>query len=158
MSVITRMNVPELEPAAYAALTGVEKYVRSMPFPHKYKELIKIRASQINGCAYCIAMHTREARRLGETEQRIYALSAWHESPLFSNEERAILAFTEEVTLISKGGVKDETFETLRQHFDDNAIAQILMQIVQINTWNRIAVTSKSIFEEAAHKHAETAN
>lgn len=148
MSIETRMNIQEVEPAGYNAVLGVEKYVRSTSFSHKYKELIKIRASQINGCAYCIAMHTQEARGMGETEQRIYALSAWRESPLFSPEERAILAFTEEVTLIANGGVKEKTYENMRHFFDDNTIAQILFQVAQINTWNRIAVTTRMVFEK----------
>lgn len=159
MSVVTRINIQQAEPAGYSALLGVEKFVRSAPFPHKFKELIKIRASQINGCAYCIAMHTQEARRAGESEQRIYALSAWHESPLFSEAERAILSFTEEVTLISNGGVKDDTFETMRKHFDEHAIAQILLQVVQINSWNRIAVTSRLVFEaDVQQKETASAN
>jgi len=133
----------------------VEKYLRNTSYPHKYRELIKIRASQINGCAYCITMHTQEARKIGETEQRIYALSAWRESPLFSDEERAILAFTEEVTLIANGGVREKTFENMRLYFDDNTIAQILFQISQINTWNRIAVTTHMVFEMQAATASE---
>ena len=142
------MNIKELEPDAYRAMLGLENYVRSTPLSHSYKELIKIRASQLNGCAYCIAMHTEEARSLGETEQRIYALSAWRESPLFSDEERALLALTEEATLIANGGVKGETFQNARQFFDDKTIAQIIMQIVTINVWNRIAVSSHAIYEK----------
>ena len=147
MSMEPRLNLTELDPGAYAALSTVEKYVKSTPVPFKYKELIKIRVSQINGCAYCIAMHTLDARKGGETEQRIYALSAWRESPLFTDEERAILAFAEEVTLIGNGGVKDETFENMRAYFDDNTIVQILVQIAQINTWNRVAITSHAVFQ-----------
>ena len=155
MSVKTRMKIQAVESAGYNSLLGVEKYLRNTSYGHKYRELIKIRASQINGCAYCIALHTQEARRIGETEQRIYALSAWRESPLFSEEERAILAFTEEVTLIANGGVTDKTYENMRLYFDDNAIAQILFQISQINTWNRIAVATHMVYEtpaDAAHE------
>jgi AhpD family alkylhydroperoxidase len=107
------------------------------------RELIKIRASQINKCAYCIEMHTKIAREAGESEQRIYALPAWEESPLFSDEERAVLALTEAVTKISEHGVSDAIFQDIQQYFSDNQIAQIIIAINQINGWNRIAVATK---------------
>src|ERR1700712_1591598 len=104
----TRINIEKVEPAGYKAVLGLEKFIESTSLTRKHKELIKIRASQINGCAFCIDMHTKEARKAGETEQRIYALNAWRETPYFSEEEQAILALTEEVTLISRH-VSDET-------------------------------------------------
>ena len=97
-----RINIAMLEPDAYKAMSGLESYIRHSKLPALLREMIKIRASQINGCAYCIDMHTREALQLGETQRRIFALSAWKESPLFSEEERAVLQLTEEVTQISK--------------------------------------------------------
>jgi AhpD family alkylhydroperoxidase len=141
----TRFNIEKLQPEGYSALLNLEGYVRKTPLQHAYKELIKIRASQINGCAFCIEMHTAEARKHGETESRIYALSAWRESPLFSDEERALLALTDEVTLIGNKGMTDETYSELQKYFDDKTIMQALMQVVTINGWNRIAIASRSM-------------
>ena len=129
--------------AAYAALYSLEVVVHKTPLKLAYKHLIKIRASQINSCAFCIEMHSVEARKHGETESRIYALSAWRESPLFSEEERALLALTEEVTLIANKGLSDKTYATLQKHFDEATIAQAIMQVVTINAWNRIAVSTR---------------
>lgn len=142
-----RINIKNLEPNAYKAMLGMEQYIRSTSLPKVLCELIKIRASQINGCAYCIDMHTQEAIKIGETPRRIFALSAWKESPLFSDEERAALQLTEEVTLISKDGVSDETYDTAIKLFGDQTVAQIIMQIIIINSWNRIAVSTRDIFE-----------
>jgi AhpD family alkylhydroperoxidase len=105
-------------------------------------ELIKIRTSQINGCAYCINMHTRDARKSGETEQRIYLLNAWRETNLYTEEEKAVLALTEEVTRISQGGVSDATYKKAEELFGPQTVAHIIMAIVAINGWNRIAITS----------------
>jgi AhpD family alkylhydroperoxidase len=142
-----RINVYSLEPAAYKALRGVEDYTRAAQLPSLLREMIKIRASQINGCAYCIDMHTTDALKLGETPRRIFALSAWKESPLFSEEERALLQLTEEVTLISNHGVSDATYNNVLKFYDENQLAQILMQIVVINSWNRIAISTNQVFE-----------
>jgi AhpD family alkylhydroperoxidase len=139
----TRLNIEKIEPNAYTAMYGLEGYLRKTSLKANYKELIKIRASQINSCAYCIEMHTADARKHGETESRIYALSAWKESPLFSDEERALLRMTEEVTLIADEGLTDETYAILQQYFDDATIAQAIMQVVAINAWNRIAVSTR---------------
>jgi AhpD family alkylhydroperoxidase len=139
----TRFNMEELESNAYSAMLNLESSVRKTSLPYAYKELIKIRASQINSCAYCIEMHTTDARKHGETESRIYAISAWKESPLFSAEERALLALTEEVTLISNAGLTDQTYAELQKYFDEKTIARALMQVVTINAWNRIAVASR---------------
>lgn len=139
----TRFNIEEIEPNGYSAMLNLEGFVRKTALPMRYKELIKIRASQINSCAYCIEMHTADARKHGETESRIYALSAWHESPLFTAEERALLALTEEVTLISNKGLTDETYNELQKYFDEQTIAQAIMQVVTINSWNRIAVATR---------------
>ena len=139
----TRFNIEKIDPGAYSAMSALEGYVRKTPLKFAYKELMKIRASQLNGCAFCIEMHTADARRHGETESRIYALSAWKESPLFTDEERALLQLTEEVTRIGDRGLTDETYATLQEYFDDATIAQAIMQVVVINAWNRIAVSSR---------------
>ena len=107
----SRINIQGLEPDAYQAMFRLEKYLGSTDLNPQLKELVKIRASQINGCAYCIQMHTAQARKQGETEARIYALSAWRESPVFTEQERAVLALTEEVTTISEHGLSTETYE-----------------------------------------------
>lgn len=138
---MSRINIATTEPGAYKAMLELEKYLQTSQLQPLHKELIKIRASQINGCAFCINMHTKDARKLGETEQRIYLLNAWRETSLYTEEERAILALTEEVTQIKKG-VSDETYNKAAQLFDDNYLAQIIMAIVTINAWNRIAITS----------------
>jgi len=139
----TRFNIEKVDPNAYSSMLTLERYVGKTPLKIAYKELIKIRASQINGCAYCIEMHTADARKHGETESRIYALSAWRESPLFSAEERALLALTEEVTLLANRGLSDETYSELQKYFNETTIAQAIMQVVAINAWNRITVSTK---------------
>lgn len=137
-----RIDIQQLEPNAYKAMFGLEKYINSVDLNPAWKELIKIRASQINGCAYCIEMHTTAARKSGESEQRMYALSAWKESPLFTDEERTLLTMTEEVTLIADQGLTEQTYHMALNLFDENTIAQIIMLIVTINSWNRIAVST----------------
>jgi AhpD family alkylhydroperoxidase len=141
----SRFIIKEIEPAAYKAMSGLQSYVDSSLVKPLYREMIKIRASQINGCAYCIESHARDARKMGETESRIYALSAWRESPLFSDEERAILALTEEVTLIASGGVSDKVFDNILRFFSEVEVTQLIMQIIAINAWNRIAVSTHMV-------------
>lgn len=145
-----RINIKDLEPNAYKAMSGLEQYIRSSKLPPLLREMIKIRASQINGCAYCIDMHTREALMLGEKQRRIFALSAWKESPLFTEEERAVLQLTEEVTLISKDALSDETYNKVLKFYGENELAQIIMQVIIINMWNRMAVSTNQIFEPAS--------
>ncbi len=137
-----RISISNLEPAAYKAMFGLETYLNTTGLNPVWKGLIKVRASQINGCAYCIEMHTREARSAGESEQRLYALSAWRGSPLFSDEERAILTVTEEVTQISNQGLSEETYQSALDMLGEHALARIIMQIVTINAWNRIAIST----------------
>lgn len=139
-----RVRIKVVEPDAYKAMFALEGYLAKSRVSREHKDLIKIRASQLNGCAYCIDMHTREARTHGETEQRIYALSAWDEVPFFTEEERAILALTEEVTKIA-GRVSDATYERINKQFDEQYIAQLIMAIVTINAWNRIGVSTQLI-------------
>ena len=139
-----RINIGEIEPAAYKAMLGLENYLAGVAISKTLKELIKIRASQINGCAFCINMHTTDARKYGETEQRIYLLNAWREvEGLYTDEERAVLALTEEMTLIANGGVSDQTYREVSALFNDNQLAQIMTAIVTINGWNRMSVATR---------------
>ncbi|GAB0156668.1 carboxymuconolactone decarboxylase family protein [Chryseobacterium sp. Alg-005] len=138
-----RINIATTDSAAYKAMMGLEGYLQNISLSPIQKELIKIRASQINGCAFCLDMHTKDAIKYGETPQRIYLLNAWREAPeLYTDEEQAILAMTEEITLISQKGLTEETYYKAKQLFDENTIAQIIMAIVTINSWNRIAIST----------------
>ncbi len=137
-----RISIKNVAPDAYKAMMALENYIGTTKINPLYRELVKIRASQINGCAYCIDMHTKDARDLGESERKIYALSAWRESPLFSNEERVLLAATEEITNISVKGLSEETYNNLTKYFDDQTISDLIMINVTINSWNRIAVST----------------
>lgn len=137
-----RVNINSAEPNALKAMMGLESYLSNISISKTLKEFIKIRASQINGCAYCIDMHTKDALKNGETNQRIFLLSAWKEtSDIFTGEERAVLAITEEVTLIQLKGLSDETYEKAVQFFSENQIAEIIMAVITINAWNRIALS-----------------
>jgi len=139
-----RVNVQAAQPQAYKAMLSLESYLQTTRLSKTHKELIKIRASQINGCAFCIDMHTKDARKIGESEQRIYLLNAWKETDLYTVEEKAILALTEEITLIHQHGVSDATYQQAEQLFGKEYLAQIIMAIVTINAWNRIAVSTKT--------------
>lgn len=139
---MNRVNIHERQPMAYQAMFGVEKYLENIDLPGRLIELVRTRASQINGCAYCIQMHSKAAQRHGETIDRLLALTAWKESPLFSADERAAFALTEEITLLSKNGVSDDVYDALHQHFTDDQKAQLIMLITVINAWNRIAVST----------------
>ena len=144
----TRINIHSIEPKAYEAMLGLEKYLSGSVLDKKLIELIKIRASQINACAYCIDMHTKDALKYGESPRRIFAVSAWWESPLFDEKERIAMKMTEEITLIAKNGLTSETYQKAKENFSDNEIAQIIMQIVTINSWNRIAVSTHMVHED----------
>jgi AhpD family alkylhydroperoxidase len=135
-------------PEAYKAVYGMSLVLDKTTLTSTQKELIKIRASQINACAFCLNMHTREALKAGESQQRIFLMSAWRETDLFTEEEKAILQLTEEVTLIHQEGVTDATYALLQQFFDTQTIAQMILSIVLINAWNRIAVSSRMPLEK----------
>jgi len=137
-----RIQIKTADPAAYRAMMAMENYVESTGLSTKHKDLVRIRASQINGCTYCIDEHTRDARHNGETEQRIYALTSWRETPFFDEQERAVLALTEEITLITHR-VSDETYNHAAAVFDEKYLAQLIMAIITINAWNRIGVSTK---------------
>jgi AhpD family alkylhydroperoxidase len=136
-----RLNLLQAEPAAYQALMGLEKHLAASQLTATHHELIKIRASQLNGCAFCLAMHTKEARRQGETEQRIYLLSAWREAPQFTPEEKAVLALTEEITLIQQR-VSDATYQRAVELLGEAYVGLVVVACVAINGWNRIAISS----------------
>ncbi|MEZ0184693.1 carboxymuconolactone decarboxylase family protein [Flavobacterium oncorhynchi] len=137
----SRIVIPEVAPQAYQALMNLEKYISTTSLTSTHKELIKIRASQINGCAFCINMHTADARKQGETEQRIYLTSAWREADIYTEEEKAILALTEAVTLIGNH-VSDEVYQNAANLFDEKYLAEIILAIITINSWNRLAITT----------------
>jgi|LSQX01.1.fsa_nt_gb AhpD family alkylhydroperoxidase len=145
---VKRIKINELEPEAYNAMYGLEKYLNSTDLSRSLKELIKIRASQINGCAFCIDMHTKDALENGETARRIFAVSAWWESPLFDAKEKAALKMTEEITKIADNGLTENTYNEAKENFSDNEIAQIIIAIGVINVWNRIAVSTHMVFTD----------
>lgn len=140
---MTRINLLQDAPAAYQAMRGLETYLQGTQLSKTEIELIKLRASQLNACAYCLNMHTRDALKNGETMQRISVLPAWRESQLFTPSERALLDLTESVTLIHQGGVSDAVYQEAENQFGAEKLAQIIMGIVTINAWNRIAITSQ---------------
>ncbi len=137
-----RVNIATTLPDAYKAVYALSASLNKTALTPIQKELIKIRASQINSCAFCIDMHAKEALKIGETQQRIFLLNAWRETDLFTEEEKTILALTEEVTLIHRNGVSNETYKQAEKFFSREVIAQIIMSIVLINSWNRIAVST----------------
>ncbi|NJM22405.1 MAG: carboxymuconolactone decarboxylase family protein [Richelia sp. RM2_1_2] len=149
-----RIKFGQVEPAAYKAMLGLEQYLAQSGLDKKLLSLVKVRASQVNKCAFCIDMHSKEARKALETEQRLYALSAWQETSFFTPQERAALALTEAVTLIAENSVSDELYDLVSRHFSHNEIIQILMAISTINAWNRIAITTKMI--PGSHRVEET--
>ncbi|MDD4748258.1 MAG: carboxymuconolactone decarboxylase family protein, partial [Salinivirgaceae bacterium] len=132
-------------PEAIKGLLEIEKYVANSGLERTLYELVKIRASQINGCAYCIDMHTKDARKAGETEQRLYALSAWSETPFYTQRERTALAWTEALTLIVENNIPDSLYEATRKFFNDNEIITLTMAIVAINGWNRLAIGFRTV-------------
>jgi len=136
-----RMNLKDVEPAGYKAMYAFEHYVGTLSLAKIHKHLIKIRASQLNNCSYCIDMHTKEARNDGEHEHRLYALTAWRETPFFTTEERAVLALTEEVTLISQR-VSDKTYHDAVNILGEKYTAEVIMAVIVINAWNRIGVST----------------
>ena len=140
-----RMSIKKIEPRVYSAMDVAEKHMAAFELDAKLKEMLKVRISQINGCGYCIDYHTQDARKLGETEQRLYALSAWWETPFFTEEEQAALKLVEEVTNISQQGVTDKTFNHALKLFGEQRVAQIIFVAITINSWNRIAISTHMV-------------
>ncbi|WP_109830157.1 carboxymuconolactone decarboxylase family protein [Reichenbachiella versicolor] len=138
-----RVNIYQSEPKAYEGMFALEEFLNKSPLSKQQISLIKIRASQINGCAYCINMHTEEAVKAGETYQRLHMLNAWKESNLFSDEEKVMLEITEKVTLINQNGLTDKTYQSAQNLFNDKTIIAIIMAITTINAWNRIAISTR---------------
>jgi AhpD family alkylhydroperoxidase len=136
-----RFDYHKQAPQGIAPLLQLESYLRECGLDHRLLHLLKTRASQINGCAYCLDMHTKDARAAGESEQRLYALSAWRETPFFNDRERAALALTERVTLIAQKHDDEAAFAELRRHFSDKEIVDLTLAIIAINGWNRLAIT-----------------
>ena len=141
----SRLDYAKAAPAALRAHYTLEEYVRGCGLELPLLELVKTRASQINGCAYCLDMHTKDARAAGETEQRLYALSAWREAPFYSARERAALAWTEAVTRVGDTHVPDEVFREAREHFSEKELVDLTMAIVVINGWNRLAISFRTV-------------
>ena len=137
-----RIQIEQLQPQAYKAMFGLEGYLSQSELTKSHKELIKIRASQINKCAFCIDMHTKDALKNGESQKRIFLLDAWRESDLFTKEEQTILAITEELTLIHEKGLTDETYKMALEVFSETYLAQIIMAATVINAWNRLAIST----------------
>jgi AhpD family alkylhydroperoxidase len=135
-----RLDFAKASPAAYKALLGVENYVRESGLEHSLLELVKLRASQINGCGYCVDMHAKDARAAGESERRLYAVAVWRETPFFSPRERAALAWTEALTRLSQQPALDADFAALREHFSEREMVDLGLAISAINSWNRLAV------------------
>lgn len=139
-----RIDAMKVSPGAYQAMAALQSYVDQSGLDRKIIELIKIRASQINGCAFCLAMHTRDARKLGETDERMHLLNAWREAPIYTARERAALAWTEAITLVAEGHVPDEVYEQVRGQFSEKEIVDLTAAAVAINSWNRIAIAIRA--------------
>jgi AhpD family alkylhydroperoxidase len=139
-----RMNIYTLAGPAIAGFLAVEKFLGESGLDHRLLHMIKTRASQMNGCAYCLHMHTSDARAAGESEARLYLLSAWRESSMYTARERAALAWTEAVTAVADGHVEDEVYHEMRQHFSEKEAAALTVAAAMINAWNRIAVATRS--------------
>lgn len=140
-----RVDLNQIGSAARNAMLGLEKFVRESGLEKPLLELVRLRASQINGCAYCIDMHTKDARADGESEQRLYAVTAWRETPFFSPRERAALEWTEAVTQISSSHAPDDVFERVKKQFSESELVNLTMAIVAINGWNRLAISFRTV-------------
>jgi AhpD family alkylhydroperoxidase len=149
-----RLDYSKASPEATRAILGLEKYLHSCGLEHSLLHLIKMRASQINGCAYCLDMHSKDARAAGETEQRLYVLNAWEEAPFYTDRERAALAWAETLTRISETHAPDEVFEQVREQFSDKEIMDLTLAITTINAWNRIAIGLRAPVGEYQPKQA----
>jgi AhpD family alkylhydroperoxidase len=140
----SRINWPAVAPGAYQAQATVERYARNCGLEHSLIELVKLRVSQINHCAYCIDMHWKDARAAGETEQRLYGLMAWEESPYYTDRERAAFRWAEAVTLLAQDFVPDSVYDAARSHFSEKELVDLTMVVVAINGWNRLCVSFRT--------------
>ncbi len=139
-----RFDLGTAAPGAYRAMLGLERYLKECGLEERLLHLVKLRASQVNGCAFCIDMHWKDARSLGETEQRLYGLAAWEESPYYTDRERAAFRWTESLTLLAPERVPDAVYEAVRPHFSDKELADLTLAVATINAWNRIAISSRT--------------
>ena len=139
-----RFNIAKVAPGVYHAMLGLENYLKTCGLEESLLHLIRLRASQINGCAYCIDMHWKDLAVLGEKEQRMYGLDAWRESPYYSERERAALAWTEAVTNIREGHVPDKVYEEVKKQLSEKEIANLTLAVAAINGWNRLAISSRA--------------
>jgi AhpD family alkylhydroperoxidase len=143
-----RLDYAAVAPGAMKAMKGLQAYINTTDLEHSLLELVKLRASQINGCAYCVNLHAHDARTHGETEQRIYSLSVWREAPFYTDRERAALEWTEALTLLAETHVPDAVFEAVRPHFSDKDLADLTLAVVLINGWNRFGVSFRDLPEQ----------
>lgn len=139
-----RLDAMKVSPGAFKALAALQTYIEQSALEKPLLELMKIRASQINGCAYCLVMHTNDARKLGESDERMHLLNAWREAPVFTARERAALAWLEAITLITEGQVPDDVFEEVRSQFSEREIVDLTAQSIEINSWNRAAIAFRA--------------
>jgi AhpD family alkylhydroperoxidase len=140
----TRFDPAQVAPGIYGAMRGLEHYLHACGLEPGLVHLVKLRASQLNGCAYCLDMHWKDLRALGESEQRLYSLDAWRECPYYSPRERAALAWTEAVTNVNDGHVSDAVYDGVREHFDEKAVADLTLAVATINAWNRLAIAART--------------
>jgi AhpD family alkylhydroperoxidase len=140
-----RFNYDKAAPGVYKAMRGIELYLEDCGLEESLLHLIRLRTSQINGCAYCLDMHWKDLRAIGEPEQRLYSLDAWQECPYYSERERAALAWTEAVTLITNGHVPDTVYEKARAHFSEKELADLTLATTAINAWNRLSIASRTV-------------
>lgn len=141
----SRLDYAKIAPEGYKAMLALELYVKHCGLEPSLLELVKIRASQINGCAFCLDMHTKDARARGESEQRLYTLSAWEDTPFFSERERAALAWTEAVTRVTETHVPDTTYDLARSQFTEKELADLTLAIATINGWNRLSIAFRKV-------------
>jgi len=139
-----RISYSNVAPDAFRAMLALEEYVRSTGLDPALLHLVKLRASYLNGCAYCIDMHTKDARAAGETEQRIYAVPVWRETPFFNEPERAALLWTESVTGLGRDGVPDEVYQAARAQFDEAELVRLTLAVIAINGWNRLSIAFRT--------------
>ena len=140
----SRIDVMKVAPKALQAVLGLQGYVNASSLEPSLLELVRMRASQINGCAYCLDMHSKDARAAGETEQRLYLLPAWREAPFYSDRERAALEWTESLTLVSETHVPDDIYEKAREHFSEAELVDLAMAVATINAWNRLSIAFRA--------------
>jgi len=149
-----RLDAMKISPAAYRALAGLQAYVDQSGLERTVLDLVKIRASQINGCAFCLVMHTTDARKAGESDERMHLLNAWREAPVFTERERAALGWIEALTLVADGHVPDEVYEQARKHFSEKELVDLSAAAVAINGWNRVAIAFRATPQVTTKKAA----